>query len=124
MRSERAEIADEFSRVNTELEFIQNMSTVIEQPTRKVKRKVGLVYDHQELAFDNDSYQKFNSVQIKSKIDRKILKYRFQTNPQLSFTEIGKKLVYQGLRSMIDSKIIKEYEIFAESFQKPKKPTK
>ena len=47
------------------------MSTVIEQPTRKVKRKVGLVYDHQELAFDNDSYQKFNSVQIKSKIDPK-----------------------------------------------------
>ena len=125
IESERAEIADEFSRVNTELEFIQNMSTVIEQPTRKVKRKVGLVYDHQELAFDNDSYQKFNSVQIKSKIDRKILKYRFQTNPQLSFTEIGKKV---GLsRSTVHDrfkKIIKEYEIFAESFQKPKKPTK
>ena len=120
----RAEIAEEFSRVNTELEFIQNMSTAREKPTRKIKRKVGLVYDHQELAFDNDSYQKFNSVQIKSKIDRKILKYRFETNPQLSFTEIGKKV---GLsRSTVHDrfkKITKEYEIFAESFQKPKKPT-
>ena len=67
----RAEIEEEFSRVNTELEFIQNMSTVRKQPTRKVKRKVGLVYDNQELVFDNDSYQKYNSVQVKSKIDRK-----------------------------------------------------
>ena len=39
----RAEIEEEFSRVNTELEFIQNMSTVVEQPTRKVKRKVAPV---------------------------------------------------------------------------------
>ena len=42
----RAEIEEEFSRVNTELEFIQNMSTVRKQPTRKVKRKVGLVYEN------------------------------------------------------------------------------
>ena len=121
----RAEIAEEFIRVNTELEFIQNMSTVRKQPTRKVKRKVGLVYDNQELIFDNDSYQKFNSVQIKSKIDRKILKYRFETNPQLSFTEIGKKV---GLSSSTVhdryKKIIKEYEIFSESFQMPKETKK
>ncbi len=121
----RAEIAEEFSRVNTELEFIQNMSTARDKPTRKIKRKVGLVYDHQELVFDNDSYQKFNSVQIKSKVDRKILKYRFETNPQLSFTEIGKKV---GLSSSTVhnryKKIIKEYQIFAESFQMPKEPIK
>ena len=93
--------------------------------TRKVKRKVGPVYDHQELAFDSDSYHKFNSIQIKSKIDRKILKYRFQTNPQLSFTEIGKKV---GLSSSTVhdryKKIIKEYEVFSESFQMPKEPVK
>ena len=92
IEQDRSVIAEEFNRVSTELEFIQNMSTVREQPTGKVKGKVEPVYDHQQFVVDNDSYEKFKSTIITSKVDRKILKYRIETNPQLSFTEIGKKV--------------------------------
>ena len=45
------------------------MSTVVEQPTRKVKRKVAPVYDHQELAFDSDSIINL----IQSKYNQKLI---------------------------------------------------
>ena len=125
IEQDRAEIAEEFNRVSTELEFIQNMSTVREQPTGKVKGKVEPVYDHQQFVVDNDSYEKFKSTIITSKVDRKILKYRFEANPKLSFAEISKEV---GLsKSTVHDrykKIIKEYEIFAKSYRTPKKPLK
>ncbi len=124
VEQDRSEIAEEFDKLNVELEFYKNFTDVREQPTSLKKGIVVPVYDHKEFVMDkNDSYEKFKSSILKSKIDKKILKYRFETNPPLSFRDIAKKVSLS--KSTVHDRYnssIKKYEIFSKSYRTPKKP--